>query len=156
MIKQLREGKGLTQEELAQMADISVRTLQRVERGETPSLETSRALAAALDVSLAVIKGDSAMTDHPPRDAVKHVKKLRGFYGHLAQYVLIILLLWAINLWNSPSFLWAIFPTLGWGIGLLFHAVAVFDWWPQRLRGLRSQWEKREIERFLNKQKTKP
>lgn len=34
MIKQLRVGEGVSQEELALMADISVRTLQRVESGE--------------------------------------------------------------------------------------------------------------------------
>lgn len=49
-VKHLRSARQLTQEELALMADVSVRTIQRIETSGTASLETTRALASALSV----------------------------------------------------------------------------------------------------------
>ena len=153
MIRQLRVGKGISQEELAQMADISVRTLQRVESGDKPSLETARSLASALDVSLDTIRGLTPVAPALNHDAVAHVKKLRGFYFHLAQYGVIITVLFVINMSTSASHLWFLYPALGWGIGLLFHAARVFAWLPPALG---SQWERRQIEKYLDKQNDKP
>jgi|TARA_B100001964_G_C13827707_1_gene420171 transcriptional regulator with XRE-family HTH domain len=48
-IKQLRFERAWPQEQLADICDVSVRTVQRVEHGETFSLETLKALAAAFD-----------------------------------------------------------------------------------------------------------
>ncbi len=55
-IRALRSTKAWSQEELALAADVGVRTVQRVESGETPSPETLKALAAALDVDVAALK----------------------------------------------------------------------------------------------------
>ncbi len=149
MIKQMRVGKGLSQEELAQIADISVRTLQRVESGDAPSLETARSLASALEVSLDTIRGD-APAEVNNVDAIRHVKKLRGFYAHLIQYAIGVVLFFTINLWTSPQHLWAIYPTMGWGVGVLFHASAVFGWLPNLFGG---EWERKQIEKHLAKQR---
>ena len=46
----LREARAWTQEDLAQGAGLSARTVQRTEAGEPPSTETLRALSAAFDV----------------------------------------------------------------------------------------------------------
>jgi hypothetical protein len=54
------------------------------------------------------------------------VRKIRGFYIHSTVYVLVNLLLIAINLLTSPSVLWFVWPLLGWGIGLAAHGLAVF------------------------------
>ncbi|MGZ5253487.1 MAG: helix-turn-helix transcriptional regulator [Flavitalea sp.] len=43
--------KGLTQEELASLANITVRTIQRIESGESlPRMYTIKAIASALDI----------------------------------------------------------------------------------------------------------
>ncbi len=50
-IKELRLKKGLTQEELAEKTDISVRTIQRIENGEVdPRLYTLQSIASVLDI----------------------------------------------------------------------------------------------------------
>lgn len=50
-IKELRESKGLSQEELSERAGISLRTIQRMEAGEsTPRGSTLRIIASSLDV----------------------------------------------------------------------------------------------------------
>ena len=48
------------------------------------------------------------------------------FYRHLAVYVVVNLLLVVINLVTSRDYFWAMWPLLGWGIGLAFHALRVF------------------------------
>ncbi|MBE0676714.1 MAG: helix-turn-helix transcriptional regulator, partial [Bacteroidales bacterium] len=55
-ITELRKGKGLTQQELVDKCNISVRTLQRIEAGEvTPRSYTVRTILAALDYDLSKI-----------------------------------------------------------------------------------------------------
>lgn len=52
-IKELRESKGLSQEELSEKAGISLRTIQRMENGESiPRGSTLKNIASSLDVSL--------------------------------------------------------------------------------------------------------
>lgn len=43
---------------------------------------------------------------------------------HLAVYISVIALLAGINLLTSPGDWWVQWPALGWGIGLLSHALA--------------------------------
>ena len=68
-----------------------------------------------------------------------HVRRLQGFYAHLAAYVGVNAVLVVINLFTSPGVFWAIWPILGWGVKLGAHAVAVFGWsgiddWKARAR----------------------
>ena len=58
--------------------------------------------------------------------ARRRVKKKNEFRAHLASYVVIIAFLFIINLLTSPGYLWAAWPALGWGIGLVFHAMEVY------------------------------
>lgn len=50
----------------------------------------------------------------------------RGFYAHLAVFVVVNAVLVMINLATAPGELWAQWPLMGWGIGLAFHGLAVF------------------------------
>lgn len=49
-LQTLRGKRGWSQEELAHVSGVSARTIQRLESGTPPSLETSRAIAAAFDL----------------------------------------------------------------------------------------------------------
>jgi hypothetical protein len=76
--------------------------------------------------------------------AKERVEKLKGFYGNLVSYLIIIPILIIINM-NSPhDFQWFWFPMLGWGMGLLFHAFETF--------GYGRSWEERKIKEILDKQ----
>lgn len=48
LVRTLREAKRWSQEQLADIAKVSVRTVQRVEEGQSSSIDTRRALASAL------------------------------------------------------------------------------------------------------------
>ena len=53
-IKKLRQGKGISQDKLSKLADISLNTVVKIEidQSPNPTLETIQKLAKALDVSL--------------------------------------------------------------------------------------------------------
>jgi hypothetical protein len=50
-------------------------------------------------------------------------RKKHDYYKHLAAYGIINSFLVAINFITSGTFSWAIFPILGWGIGLAFDTI---------------------------------
>lgn len=58
VVRKLREGRGWTQEVLAHQADLSVKTIQRVEKGEPCMLETRSALAAVFQVDVKQLQGE--------------------------------------------------------------------------------------------------
>jgi sensor histidine kinase YesM len=79
--------------------------------------------------------------------AKKRVEQLRGFYGNLICYCVIIPLLIFINLTFSPGFHWFWFSAAGWGFGLLMHAFQTF--------GYGANWEERKIKEILSKENSK-
>lgn len=78
--------------------------------------------------------------------AKKRVEELKGFYGNLVSYCLVIPLLIYINLNFTPEFQWFWFSAGGWGFGLAMHAFKVF--------GYSSSWEERKIQQILNKEQS--
>jgi transcriptional regulator with XRE-family HTH domain len=63
-ITELRKAKGLTQEELVEKCNISVRTIQRIETGDvTPRMYTIKTILAALDHDLDAIADGSDSTE---------------------------------------------------------------------------------------------
>ncbi len=63
ILKELRITRHLSQEQLAQMSGLSVRTIQRIESGANASLESQKCLAAALDVSIETLHQETIMFD---------------------------------------------------------------------------------------------
>ena len=59
------------------------------------------------------------------RRARRRVGIKTGFYIHALVYVLVNLSLFALNAY-AGSRPWALFPLLGWGLGLAIHGIAVF------------------------------
>ncbi|MFD2550580.1 2TM domain-containing protein [Bizionia sediminis] len=76
--------------------------------------------------------------------AKKQVEDIKGFYGNLISYALVIPFLIFINYWTYWGFQWFWFPMLGWGMGLVIHAFTVF--------GYGKKWEERKIQEILNKE----
>jgi len=57
---------------------------------------------------------------------MKQVFQNRGFLIHLGVYIAVNLLLIVIDLTSSPGKIWFFWPLLGWGIGIISHAYAVY------------------------------
>lgn len=78
--------------------------------------------------------------------AVKRVKELKGFYGNLISYCIVIPFLVIVNLIISPKSLWFYWPMLGWGIGILAHGMNTF--------AIGKNWEEKKIREIMNNQKS--
>jgi hypothetical protein len=60
------------------------------------------------------------------RLAIRRADMKLAFRSHLFAYVIVNAGLVAINLLTSPGYFWAIWPIIGWGVGLAAHAVTVY------------------------------
>jgi len=63
ILKQLRISRHLSQEQLAQMSGLNVRTIQRVESGHNASIETLKCLASALEVDIKTLNQEAYTMD---------------------------------------------------------------------------------------------
>ena len=88
------------------------------------------------------------------QEALKRVKKIKGFYTHAIVYVFVNIMIVFLNVKNSDpgetyfqfkNFMTAFF----WGIGLLAHGLSVFV--PNWIMG--QNWEERKIKEFMEKEK---
>jgi 2TM domain/Histidine kinase len=77
--------------------------------------------------------------------AKKRVEELKGFYGNLTAYCIVIPTLAIINYNTFWGFQWFWFPMLGWGLGVSFHAFGIF--------GYGKSWEERKIQEIVNQGK---
>jgi len=88
------------------------------------------------------------------RIARERVKQKRGFWNHLAVYVVVNIFL--VIIWfftgRGGGYPWFIWPLIGWGIGIIFHALGVFVFpkqWP-------SDWERKQVEKEAEKLRKGP
>lgn len=159
-VQKLRLQRGWSQQQLAELSGLSVRTIQRIENGSAASTESLKSLASVFEIDFSTLSSEPAMPDTPTSSpshtpsasqqeqlALLEVRKLKGFYLHLAQYVVVIAALCAINLLTTPHRLWFYWAALGWGIAILAHAATIFGWLPF----LGVDWEKRQVEKRLGR-----
>ncbi len=83
------------------------------------------------------------MTDEQRHQAIGRIQAKRGFWWHLAAYVVVNAVLVVVWYSSSGGYFWPVWPALGWGIGLLFHGFAVF----LGLRPITEEQIQREIDR---------
>ncbi len=79
--------------------------------------------------------------------AKEKVERIKKFYGNLTSYCVVIPALAIFNYITSNRLSWVFFPAIGWGIGILFHAMEVFDLNPI----LGKKWEEKKIKEFMNR-----
>ncbi|WP_282050145.1 2TM domain-containing protein [Maribacter aquivivus] len=89
---------------------------------------------------------DSHISAKRYEKAKERVELIKGFYGNLTSYCIVIPVLALIN-YRTTSFVWVIFPAIGWGIGLLAHGLKAYGLNP--LFG--NDWEERKIKEFMEK-----
>jgi 2TM domain len=60
------------------------------------------------------------------KQQISNSQKRREFKSHLMSFIVINGFLILLNLFTSPSYFWAIYPLLGWGLGLLLHGIKTY------------------------------
>jgi hypothetical protein len=79
------------------------------------------------------------------RRARRRVGMKMGFYIHAGVYALVNLGLFALNVYTGGR-QWAIYPMLGWGLGLAIHGIVTFA--SLQGDGLRDRMIESEMERL--------
>ena len=124
-IKRWREERHWSQEHLAELAGIGLRTLQRIEKGEPAAKETLMALASAFGVEVLALCID------PEVEAAEIVRKKeeKGLAGlrlsvgiHLISYVIGMTVFAAISIGTNPGYWVMKWPMLWWTVGAVAHA----------------------------------
>ncbi len=85
------------------------------------------------------------LTEQRYQRAKEKVANIRGFYGNLMAYIIVIPFLAYLN-YRTTDFLWVIFPAFGWGLGLVVNGLHAFGINP--LFG--KDWEERKIKEYMN------
>ncbi len=166
IVKKLRLQKSWSQEQLSQCSGLSVRTIQRIERGHQASLESVKSLAAVFQIDPNEIQPEIDMSStntfnenelsnntnkaqlhEDEKRAMKYVEGIKEFYGHLLSFIVTITVLTAVNLFVSPEYLWVLWCIFGWGVGLALHAIQVFEVFSL----FSPEWEKKQIEKRLGR-----
>ena len=105
-MKSLRLTRHWSQEQLAQLSNLNVRTIQRIEKGEGAGLETLKSLASVFEISVDELKSvierdnqsgdeESLRSEHGKEmhEQVKaKVKAIRSFYAFTAFLVTVFVL----------------------------------------------------------------
>jgi len=90
-----------------------------------------------------IVSVDIDTEDKAYERAQKRVKEIKGFYGNLISYCIVIPFLVILNLISTPKNLWFYWPMLGWGIGVVSQGMSVF--------AIGKSWEEKKIKEILEK-----
>jgi fatty acid desaturase len=91
------------------------------------------------------IEPNASEQDSKLTKAKRQVAAIKGFYTHLFIFALVMLGLGVINFAVGGP-LWVLWVLLGWGIGVLAHALSVFGGTSRRIMN----WEDRKIRQFMS------
>jgi transcriptional regulator with XRE-family HTH domain len=111
LVRKLREQRAWSQEHLASVSGVSLRTIQRVEAEGTAALETRMALASALNVSAALLV--PAVDETPPDssgDSVSKDRRRNILLGNSIAWAVAIILTAVVD--GPPVLAVVLLPTL--------------------------------------------
>jgi hypothetical protein len=77
--------------------------------------------------------------------AKKRVNEIRGYYGHLAIYIIVnitLVLIWYFT--DRGSYMWFFWPLGAWGVGIILQTLSIFVF-------RRGNWEQRKINEIMDK-----
>jgi transcriptional regulator with XRE-family HTH domain len=155
LIQKLRLRRGWSQEQLAELSGLSVRTVQRLERGQPASMESLKALGAAFEIDFSHLKEREMNTATSPTNQASapmrpsRWRRCENWGGSI----------FTSRNMRSPSpssrssissHTLAILGALGrpgLGIGVLFHGLRVCD----KVPFLSGEWERRQVEKYLGR-----
>ena len=126
-VKRWREERHWSQEHLADLAGIGLRTIQRIENGEKASQDSAKALAAAFDVDATALSVDA---DEEARRAAElkaeeaEARMRLHFYLHAASVFVVVAIFGTIALLDSDLEILKI--TLLFAVPLIVHGVSIF------------------------------
>lgn len=140
-IKKMRLERHWSQEQLAEMSGLSIRTIQRIENGENAGLESLKSLAAVFEIN--ITDSDKKEEIEQIRKEEEYIQNLKGFYKLLAiaSLSLVVPFFLAINDSNWNLFFWVLFS---WVVILGVYSLNAFDFFGE-------EWKKKMIAKKFKK-----
>jgi len=141
-IKKLRLKRQWSQDQLAEMSGLSIRTIQRIEKGENAGLESLKSLAAVFEINIE--DSDKKEEIEQIRKEEEYVQNLKGFYKLLAIGILSLLVPFILAVGDSS--LWSVFLwiLLSWGVILGIYSLNNFDFFGE-------EWKRKMINKKFKK-----
>ncbi len=128
-VRKKRLEKGWSQEHLAQLSGLSVRTIQRIENGNKVGLESGKCLAAVFETDVSNLIQEEPMTpfQNNATDAPidEYAANRKGFMLHIVTFMIMIPALYYFNLQMTPDYFWVKWVALFWGVGIVLHAATM-------------------------------
>ena len=174
IVRKLRLKKGWSQEQLAQISGLNVRTIQRIERGHSASLESKKSLAAVFEVQLSTFETASAEapeevinkdeneaimkhTDTSKIDdtkldelksdeheAIEYARGIKEFYNHLFFYVVFASVIALVKGFDDNFIVWGL---MGWTVGVVIHGLNAYE----VINIFNANWERKIAEKKLGR-----
>jgi transcriptional regulator with XRE-family HTH domain len=143
-IKKMRLERHWSQEQLAEMSGLSIRTIQRIENGENAGLESLKSLAAVFETNIA--DSDKKEEVEQIRKEEEYVQNVKGFYKLLIFAIVnLIIFLWiAINDSDSEGWFLFLYMFIFWIFGLGAYSLNYLDFFGE-------EWKRKMIDKKFKK-----
>ncbi len=134
-LKKLRLEKGWSQEHIAEISGLSVRTIQRIEKNKKAVIQSLNLLASAFDISISELTNelDYKEQDNMKQDSMVNrvigkglSKRNRELVIHILIYLVTMFGFYAVfSLFLGLNFItWIV--GVAWGVAVGFHGVSLF------------------------------
>ena len=167
IVRKLRLQRGWSQEQLASLTGLNIRTIQRIERGQAASLESKKSFASVFEVELTtfdectgsgsesspsslVKKQEAVMTElktevisKEEEYAMKYVEGVKAFYTHLIIFIPLV----SVILYYQGSEKGVLLGMAGWTVGVIVHGLIAHE----KLNIFSAKWERDLIEKKLDR-----
>lgn len=149
IVRKMRLKRGWSQSQLAEMAGVTTRTIQRIEQGNRPSMETCKALASVFEVDLSQLQPEDEQMQNETelkadeQLALLYAKRMKEFYEFLITYVVLAAVFLVV--FRGEAVVYIIFAGLG--VGLIVQGLIAFE----VVSFMSPGWERRLAERKLGR-----
>ena len=141
-IKKMRLERHWSQDQLAEMSGLSIRTIQRIENGENAGLESLKSLAAVFEIN--ITDSDKTQEMEQIRKDEEYFQNVKGFYKLLAIAILSLVAPFIIAVNDSSNWIVFLWILLSWGVILGIYSLNVFDFFGE-------EWKRKMINKKFKK-----
>ncbi|KAB1154290.1 helix-turn-helix domain-containing protein [Tenacibaculum aiptasiae] len=142
-LKKMRLARHWSQEQLATMSGLSVRTIQRIENGENAGLESLKSLAAVFETTITDVKKEIDVAQL--KKETVYLEKVKGLYKLVAIALLSMLLPIILVFVDSSNWLFLVWTLFFWLLVIGIYSIKVFDFFGK-------DWERKLLEKKFGKE----
>jgi hypothetical protein len=113
-------------EEMQQILEVAFRQKQKGEYTREQIIEIASELGVSSESLQAAEQEWLKNNVEVKKEQMSNSQQRKDFKSHLFAFLAINSFLVLLNLVVSPGYFWAIYPILGWGLGLLLHGMKVY------------------------------